>query len=82
MARTADTGPPESFRASGVSVATMSPNTSQSAVSAREDRLLAFALDEQRRAVETTMAGHHRTKAASSSASAGVDLAEALCDGV
>ncbi|WP_396610772.1 DUF402 domain-containing protein [Haloferax sp. S1W] len=41
-----------------------------------------FELDDHRRAVATTMAGHHRTKAASSSASAGVDLAEALCNGV
>ncbi|MXR42507.1 DUF402 domain-containing protein [Halobaculum sp. WSA2] len=37
-----------------------------------------FALDDLRRAVTTTMPGHHRTKAASRSASAGVDLAEAL----
>ncbi|UIP00638.1 DUF402 domain-containing protein [Halobaculum sp. CBA1158] len=37
-----------------------------------------FALDETRREVTTTMPGHHRTKAASRSASAGVDLAEAL----
>ncbi|RLM59850.1 DUF402 domain-containing protein [Halobellus sp. Atlit-31R] len=42
----------------------------------RESR---FALDEARRAVAPTMPGHHRTKAASESASAGVDLAEALC---
>ena len=38
-----------------------------------------FALDDCRRAVTSTMPGHHRTKAASRSASAGVDLAEALC---
>ena len=38
-----------------------------------------FALDERRRAVTTTMPGHHRTKAASEAASAGVDFAEALC---
>jgi len=44
----------------------------------RESR---FALDEIRRAVTATMPGHHRTKAASESASAGVDLAEALCAG-
>jgi len=37
-----------------------------------------FALDDLRREVTTTMPGHHRTKAASRSASAGVDLAEAL----
>ncbi|MFC5365552.1 DUF402 domain-containing protein [Salinirubrum litoreum] len=39
-----------------------------------------FALDDLRRAVTTTMPGHHRTKAASTAASAGVDFAEALCD--
>ncbi|MFB6097077.1 MAG: DUF402 domain-containing protein [Haloferacaceae archaeon] len=38
------------------------------------------ALDAIRRDVTTTMPGHHRTKAASSAASAGVDLAEALCE--
>ncbi|PSQ07790.1 RNA-binding protein [Halobacteriales archaeon QS_6_71_20] len=38
-----------------------------------------FALDDRRREVTSTMPGHHRTKAASRSASAGVDLAEALC---
>ncbi|WP_144906499.1 DUF402 domain-containing protein [Halobellus captivus] len=42
----------------------------------RESR---FALDEHRRNVTATMPGHHRTKAASDAASAGVDLAEALC---
>ncbi|MFA1610080.1 DUF402 domain-containing protein [Halobellus rubicundus] len=42
----------------------------------RESR---FALDDARRAIETTMPGHHRTKAGSEAASAGVDLAEALC---
>jgi hypothetical protein len=42
----------------------------------RESR---FALDEARGAVTPTMPGHHRTKAASEAASAGVDLAEALC---
>jgi hypothetical protein len=36
-------------------------------------------LDATRRAVTPTMPGHHRTKAASEAASAGVDLAEALC---
>jgi Ribonuclease G/E len=43
----------------------------------RESRL---ALDERRREVTTTMPGHHRTKAASEAASAGVDFAEALCE--
>ena len=43
----------------------------------RESR---FALDEARREVETTMAGHHRTKAADRAASAAVDFAEAVCD--
>ena len=38
-----------------------------------------FALDDHRRTVTSTMPGHHRTKAASSAASSGVDLAEALC---
>ncbi len=42
----------------------------------RESR---FALDGHRREVTTTMPGHHRTKAASEAASAGVDFAEALC---
>ena len=39
-----------------------------------------FALDDHRRAVETTMPGHHRTKAGAEAASAGVDLAEALVE--
>ncbi|QSX00201.1 DUF402 domain-containing protein [Haloterrigena alkaliphila] len=43
----------------------------------RESR---FALDEQRRAVAPTMAGHHRTKAADRAASAAVDFAEAVCE--
>jgi hypothetical protein len=42
----------------------------------RESR---FALDDHRRAVTATMPGHHRIKAGSESASAGVDFAEALC---
>ena len=42
----------------------------------RESR---FALDEIRRNVITTIHGHHRIKAAGETASAGVDLAEALC---
>jgi Ribonuclease G/E len=42
----------------------------------RESR---FALDDYRREVATTMPGHHRTKAGSEAASAGVDFAEALC---
>ena len=42
----------------------------------RESR---FELDERRREVATTMPGHHRVKAGSEAASAGVDLAEALC---
>ncbi|WP_380681318.1 DUF402 domain-containing protein [Salinigranum sp. GCM10025319] len=42
----------------------------------RESR---FALDNHRREVTTTMPGHHRIKAASEAASAGVDFAEALC---
>jgi hypothetical protein len=39
-----------------------------------------FALDEYRRAVETTMPGHHRVKTATDRASAAVDFAEALCE--
>ncbi|SER24232.1 DUF402 domain-containing protein [Natrinema salaciae] len=42
----------------------------------RESR---FALDGVRRRVETTMPGHHRTKAADRAASAAVDFAEAVC---
>ncbi|ELZ11117.1 hypothetical protein C479_07408 [Halovivax asiaticus JCM 14624] len=42
----------------------------------RESR---FALDEARRAVETTLPGHHRAKAADRNASAAVDFAEAVC---
>ncbi|MFB6183284.1 MAG: DUF402 domain-containing protein [Haloarculaceae archaeon] len=38
-----------------------------------------FALDEYRRAVETTMPGHHRVKAADRAASAAVDLVESIC---
>ncbi|MFB6282178.1 MAG: DUF402 domain-containing protein [Haloferacaceae archaeon] len=38
-----------------------------------------FALDDRRRAVVPTMPGHHRIKAASGAAAAGVDLAEAVC---
>jgi hypothetical protein len=41
----------------------------------RESR---FALDDRRRAVTTTIPGHHRVKTAHEAASAGVDLAEAL----
>jgi hypothetical protein len=41
----------------------------------RESR---FGLDEERRAVTTTMAGHHRVKAAHESASAAVDFVEDL----
>ncbi len=43
----------------------------------RESR---FELDEFRRRVEPTMPGHHRTKAATESASAAVDFVEALCE--
>jgi Ribonuclease G/E len=42
----------------------------------RESR---FALDDARRAVTTTMAGHHRLKAGHRTASAAVDYVEALC---
>jgi len=37
-------------------------------------------LDDARRTATATMPGHHRAKAGSSDASAGVDLAEALCE--
>ncbi|AFZ72406.1 DUF402 domain-containing protein [Natronobacterium gregoryi] len=42
----------------------------------RESR---FALDDHRREVESTMAGHHRIKAADRAASAAVDFTEAVC---
>jgi Ribonuclease G/E len=42
----------------------------------RESR---FALDDVRREVTATMPGHHRIKAGSSAASAGIDFAEAVC---
>ncbi|MEF8882865.1 MAG: DUF402 domain-containing protein [Halapricum sp.] len=44
----------------------------------RESR---FALDEYRREVTETMAGHHRIKAGDERASAAVDFVEAVCDG-
>jgi len=43
----------------------------------RESR---FGLDDRRREATATMPGHHRVKAGSADASAGVDLAEALCE--
>ncbi|MFB6127676.1 MAG: DUF402 domain-containing protein [Halolamina sp.] len=43
-------------------------------------RAARFALDEHRQAVTATMPGHHRTKATTPAASAGVDFVEALCD--
>jgi len=43
-------------------------------------RATRFALDERRREVTTTMAGHHRIKAARESASAAVDFVEAVCE--
>ncbi|MDR5674118.1 Ribonuclease G and E [Halalkaliarchaeum sp. AArc-CO] len=45
----------------------------------RESR---FGLDDRRRDVTTTMPGHHRIKAGSDEAGAGVDFVEALCDPV
>ncbi|MFC6992644.1 DUF402 domain-containing protein [Haladaptatus sp. GCM10025707] len=39
-----------------------------------------FALDDHRRAVTTTMPGHHRIKAADRRASAAVDFVEDICD--
>ncbi|WP_245810880.1 DUF402 domain-containing protein [Halorubrum halodurans] len=46
----------------------------------RFGRASRFALDAVRREVTATMPGHHRIKAGSESASAGVDFAEAICD--
>ncbi|MEF8776188.1 MAG: DUF402 domain-containing protein [Haloarculaceae archaeon] len=40
-----------------------------------------FTLDDRRRAVTQTMAGHHRIKAGSNDASAAVDFVEAVCGG-
>ena len=53
------------------------PNAGIWAWFGRESR---FGLDDRRRTVTATMPGHHRVKAGSADASAGVDLAEALCD--
>jgi hypothetical protein len=39
-----------------------------------------FGLDDARRTATATMPGHHRVKAGAADASAGVDLAEALCE--
>lgn len=44
----------------------------------RESR---FELDQYRRELVTTMAGHHRIKAGTDRASAAVDFVEAVCDG-
>jgi len=46
----------------------------------RFGRAARFALDEDRRAVTTTMPGHHRIKAGSERASAAVDFVEAVAD--
>jgi protein associated with RNAse G/E len=54
-----------------------SPNAGEWVWFGRESR---FALDDRRREVTATMPGHHRVKAGAADASAGVDLAEALCD--
>ena len=54
-----------------------SPNAGVWVWFGRESR---FALDDQRRTVTATMPGHHRLKAGAADASAGVDLAEALCE--
>jgi len=45
----------------------------------RFGREIRFGLDEQRRAVTATMAGHHRVKAGTEAASAAVDFVEAVC---
>ena len=54
-----------------------SPNAGVWVWFGRESR---FALDDRRREATATMPGHHRLKAGAADASAGVDLAEALCD--
>ncbi|MFC7186413.1 DUF402 domain-containing protein [Halorubrum yunnanense] len=54
-----------------------SPNAGAWVWFGRESR---FALDDRRREATATMPGHHRVKAGSADASAGVDLAEALCE--
>ena len=54
-----------------------SPNAGVWVWFGRESR---FALDDRRREATATMPGHHRVKAGSADASAGVDLAEALCE--
>lgn len=56
---------------------TAAPNTGVWVWFGRESR---FGLDDARRTATATMPGHHRVKSGSSDASAGVDLAEALCD--
>jgi hypothetical protein len=55
----------------------VTPNATAWVWFGRQSRL---ALDAQRRTVATTIPGHHRIKAADESASAGVDLAEALAE--
>ena len=54
----------------------VSPKTGVWVWFGRESR---FELDALRREVTTTMAGHHRIKAAANAASAAVDFAEAVC---
>ncbi|MHC3436964.1 ribonuclease FAU-1 family protein [Natrialbaceae archaeon A-gly3] len=56
--------------------AVVAPGTTSWIWFGRESRA---ALDDLRREVETTMAGHHRIKAADRAASAAVDFAEAVC---
>jgi len=65
-----DAGDPEPVRAIA------SPSAGAWIWFGRESR---FALDERRREVTATMPGHHRTKAGTNAASAGVDFVEALC---
>jgi len=66
----------EAESTAGDATALATPSTGRWLWFGRESR---FALDDARRRVTATMPGHHRTKAATGSASAGVDLAEALC---
>jgi len=56
---------------------TAAPNAGVWVWFGRESR---FGLDDARRTATATIPGHHRVKAGSADASAGVDLAEALCE--
>jgi hypothetical protein len=53
----------------------------ESTVWVRFGRETRFGLDDERRTVTATMAGHHRVKAGTERASAAVDFVEAVCPG-